>query len=90
VASRNLLHVDKLEAFRAWLEASGYRILPPRGEFEVLRWKGNPGRPMPIVFWRGAKPTKERPYAILHYTTNDAAYSYVRRFIRETRGSRGN
>lgn len=75
MAIRNLLAQHKLEAFRAWL---GDRALPPKGYYEVLRWKNGPGKPMCIVF---RKPTQKD----VHYSCNDAAEPDVRRFIRETR-----
>lgn len=75
---RALLHKTKLDDFRAWLIAQGYEIrkLPCTfGFYEVLRWRGVSGEPMPIIF--------DRHDATEHYTCNASAVRYVRRWLNE-------
>ena len=77
MATRNLLHRKKLSAFKEWLEDSyGWCLLYPVGAFEVLRWENDAdfGGAMPIIF-NGKSP--------VHYSCNDAATPYVRKFIKE-------
>ncbi|AUR92503.1 hypothetical protein NVP1173O_27 [Vibrio phage 1.173.O._10N.261.55.A11] len=78
MASRNLLHRDKLEDFKAWLEANyGWITLPTKGAYEVLRWSdGRYGESMKIIF-SGKSPQ--------HLSCNEASIPYVKRFIRETK-----
>lgn len=70
MAVRNLLHRSKLEDFKLWL---GKRALPPVGEWEVMRWKGPPGKPMCVVFEQSSPE---------HLSCNDAAVRDVLRFFR--------
>ena len=78
--SRNLLHSKDVERFKQWLIDKGYKLEKPKGFYEILRWKGNKGKPMPMVFRRynGAQ---------VHVTTNVTAEGYVRAFIREKRNN---
>ena len=71
MATRNLLHRNKLEAFKLWL---GDRALTPKGEWEVVRWKGPQGQPMRIVF--------DNDHSCEHLSCNDAAVRDVMTFIR--------
>lgn len=73
MANRGLLHRSQLDSFKAWLEACNYQILKPKGNYEVLRWKGDTGKPMPIVFDRHKGD---------HYTLNGQAEKFVRRFLK--------
>lgn len=73
---RALLHRTKLDAFRAWLVANGYDPSGPRGDFEVLRWKGKPRKQMPMIFDRMSGD---------HLTSNCTATEYVLRFIRDSK-----
>jgi len=70
MAVRNVLHRSKLEDLKKWL---GERALPPKGEWEVLRWRGEPGQPMRIIFDNAKSPE--------HLSCNDAAYPDVCKFI---------
>ena len=73
MAYRAMLHKTKLTQFRDWLVSEGHVLLPAKGDYEVLRWRGVPGRAMPIVFDRhGAKE---------HFTCNDAARPYVQAWL---------
>lgn len=37
MAIRNMLHINQLKAFKAFLESNGYMIIPTAGEYEVLK-----------------------------------------------------
>lgn len=74
MANRNTLHKSRLSEFRAWLQKQGYVVLKPKGTFEVLRWENRIGKPMPILF--------DRSDALEHYTSNDAAFPFVKQFLR--------
>ena len=73
MARRDLLHKTKLKEFRDWLERNGLSVLPPVGDYEVLRWKGVAGHPMPIVF--------DRHEGTGHYTCNRSAERYVQNWL---------
>ena len=72
MADRCTLHIKHLEPLNQWL---GDLVEPCKGEYEVLRWRNVPGRPMCIIFRRGYEPKE-------HYTCNDAALWDVGRFLR--------
>lgn len=74
MASRNLLAIDKLQEFKDWLVRQGFSIKPCKGQYEVLRWKGPKGRPLPIVFRQAASK--------VHLTCNHEAAQYVREWLR--------
>jgi len=69
MATRNLLHISKLEAFKDWL---GERALKPKGHYEEARWKTEAGL-IGIVFRKSRG--KE------HFSINDIGYNDVRKFI---------
>ncbi len=69
--SRCLLHKNKLEAFKAWLTATGIEHRPARGEFQVLQVKVKNG--WQCIF--------DRLDAKEHYTVAAPLESTVRRFI---------
>ncbi|MDO8640861.1 MAG: hypothetical protein Q7R33_04905 [Nitrosarchaeum sp.] len=75
MAIRNILHRNKLEALKTWL---GKEVLPPKGQWEVLRWKGPKGQPMRIVF--------DNNHSCEHLSCNDAAHSTILAFIRFSHG----
>lgn len=72
MARRNLLHRDKLIEFECYLKVKGHTLLEPKGDYELLRWKGEKGKPMPIVFDRNKGD---------HLSLNDSAEKYVREFL---------
>lgn len=37
MAARNLLHINRLEDFKAWLDSQGIEHRPGRGHYEVLQ-----------------------------------------------------
>ncbi|MDB4575401.1 hypothetical protein N9112_00395 [bacterium] len=73
MANRNTLHRNKLDAFIEWLQSEGHKLSPPIGAYEVLRWKGKSGEPMPIVFDRHGGD---------HLVLNGSAENYVKRWLR--------
>ena len=77
MAVRNILHRNKLDDFINWL---GDRSLPTIGEWEVARWRGTQGKPMRIVYDNSKSPE--------HFYCNDAAYSDVRKYIKERNSSK--
>lgn len=72
--TRALLHRNKLEDFKKWLLANGYEYKENQGTYEILRWKGKAGQPIPMIYDRDRGD---------HLTASNSAYSFVRRFIRQ-------
>lgn len=72
MAVRNILHIDKLEAFEEFLRFEGYMILPlSKNPYEVLRAKK--GRDTVIVYRRSE--AKE------HLSIMDKDYKLVEKFL---------
>ena len=78
MANRNLLHRAKLKPFIEWLSDQGIPPLQPKGDFEVLRFDADGY--MPIIF-NGKSPA--------HYSCNEAAIPYVRKFISQSKKATG-
>lgn len=77
MARRNLLHRNKLEEFKQWLEKRHLTVMPPKGCYEVLRFKHpEDGFPMPIIY-NGKSPD--------HLSCNESAITFVKRFIRDSK-----
>ena len=76
MSEKGLLTKAQLPEFKAWLKLEGYEVMAPKGDYEVLRWRRKPGKPMPIIF--------ERLNAPEHYTCNNAAAPFVRQWIKES------
>lgn len=80
VVARNLLHVSKLDDFRAWLDSNGipYRAGRGFGTYQVMQVRVTTrGRDIwTCVYAR--KDMKE------HYTVQAPLVPYVRRFIHDT------
>ena len=74
--SRNLLHVSKLDAFKAWLTSNSIEHRPGRGGYEVLQVKTKKGA-WQCVFRRHEMPE--------HYTVAYPLEPIVHRFIRDAR-----
>lgn len=72
MATRNLLHQSRLEAFREWLVKDGWQIHDPTGIYEVLRAKKG-GRW--LILYRKDSATE-------HYSVRDVDCSIVRHFLR--------
>jgi hypothetical protein len=43
---------EEYEWFMLWLQQEGAEFLPKTNEYELARWKGRPGKPMPICYRR--------------------------------------
>lgn len=78
MANRNTLHRSKLPEFEQWLRDKGFQLRKPKGHYEVLRWVGRPGRPMPIVFDRHKGD---------HLTLNSQAEVYCTMWLEENRAN---
>ena len=76
MAIRNVLHRNKLEEFKRFLTSLNYKLLEPKGFFEVLRWKNDKGEPMPIIF-NGSSPE--------HLSCNNAARPFIYKFINQNK-----
>jgi hypothetical protein len=79
---RDLLHVNKLDAFKAWCERKGLIILesPEKAIYEALRLDNpadTPGVPHIIFYLRNGAQ---------HVTVPKEGVELVREFIREARG----
>lgn len=72
MAIRNVLHRNKLDKLKEWL---GDKALPPVGEWELVRWKGKPGKPMNIIY--------DNIHSTEHVSCNDAAYPEIKKFVDE-------
>lgn len=76
MASRELLHISKLNDFGKWLEEQGYMILPTsKNQYEVLRAKKD--KDTVIIYCKAG--SKE------HLSIMDKDCSLIRRFINESR-----
>ena len=73
MANRCLLHKNKLEKFKQWLELDGWEIQDNKDLFEVIRARKD-GRYL-IVY--------RRLDASEHYSIKDVDASIVRRFLKE-------
>ena len=74
MANRNTLAISKLEEFKEWLISEGFKMIKPKGVYEVLRWKSDgKGEAMPIVF-----KAKSR----VHLSCNESAARFVRVWLR--------
>ena len=76
--SRNLLHKTKLDDFKQWLTANGYKWRAPRGAYQVLQVCKD-GKHWNCVYFRHNMPE--------HYTTDRHLDSLVMRFIRDQRAT---
>ena len=70
--TRNLLHKNKLDAFKQWLDKKHIQHRPGRGEFQVLQ-VALPNGEWGVVYDRIVAPE--------HYTVTAQMESIVRRFL---------
>ena len=82
MARRNLLHVDKLEDFKDWLNREMIEHRPGKGTWEVLQVKTDDGI-WPKIYDRG---TGERK--LTHYTVQDKLVPLVQQFIEDQHADR--
>lgn len=76
MADRCTLHVNKLEAFKVWLQDNDFDYRPGKGEYQVLQVQTK-RHGWQVVFKRADMPE--------HYSINDKLYPIVKRFIKEGR-----
>ena len=72
--SRNLLHINDLERFKAYLDAQGIKYRPGRGEYQVLQICKD-GKHWNCIYERHHMPE--------HYTTDRHLDSIVAKFCRD-------
>lgn len=72
MAERCLLHRNKLDLFRWYLESLSYEIQPTKSESEVLRAKND--KDLIVVFTRQNAE---------HLTIQDKDYEFVRKFLKQ-------
>ena len=78
MATRGMLHMNRLEEFKIWLSNRGYRFFPTKSVFEVLR--ASKGFETVILY----KRLNEHQ----HFTVPSANVRLVRKFIEETKGGK--
>lgn len=71
MAIRNLLHLNKLDDFREWMEYQGWEAVPTKGEFEILRLIKLNEKPI-ILYQR---------FDCDHAVVQDKDYKLVKRFV---------
>jgi hypothetical protein len=71
---RSLLHIDKLDAFKAWCVANAIPTRAGKGDYQVLQVK-TPHDGWQVIFSRGG--------AFEHYSINEKLIPTVKRFINE-------
>ena len=76
MAERGLLHLSRIDAFAAWLEARGWVRQEAKGLYEVLRMR-HPGHVAPMILFARIRSR--------HATTQGGVHRLVREFINETR-----
>jgi len=52
---RNLLHINKLEEFKMWLQEHGWKECPVKGAYEVLRMRHPNEKPPLLIYTRVGK-----------------------------------
>lgn len=76
MASRAILHINKLKKLEKWLEKQGYMILPTsKNPYEVLRAKKDKNT---VIIYRKSN-TKE------HLSVMEKDYALIRKFIEESK-----
>lgn len=75
MAVRNLLHFNKLTAFRDYMEAKGWISAPTKGDYEVLRLVKP--KEKPIIMYR--------KFDCDHVTFEERHFGIVRQFIFDNR-----
>ena len=76
MASRAILHINKLKKLEKWLEKQGYMILPTsKNPYEVLRAKKDKNT---VIIYQKSN-TKE------HLSVMEKDYDLIRKFIEESK-----
>lgn len=77
MSKRCLLHISKLEAFKAWLEANGHQHRPGKGDWQVIQVL-TPDNGWQVVFSRADMAE--------HYSINEKLVPLVQGFIGANKG----
>lgn len=77
MANRKLLHRNKIEDFKSWLQADGWQIEQTKGIYEIVRAKKGDRKPL-IVYTRDSKGSE-------HITVQSRDEGVVRAYIRDRR-----
>jgi len=75
--SRNLLHKDKLEELKQWLDTQGIEYRPGRGDWQLMQVR-QPGRTQWDVIY-------ERLHMPEHVTVTHPLEGLIHRFIKESK-----
>lgn len=73
MATRNILHRNKLDSFKAYLKANGWLLQDTKGMYEVLRAVNPEVQKRPLIIYDGK--SKE------HFSIDDRDFRIVRDFI---------
>lgn len=77
---RGLLHVNQLDAFKAWAADSGWIEEPAKGHYEVFRLRRT-GNEHPAIYYQRAHET-------VHVTSWGVGLTLAHRYIRHRRTER--
>lgn len=81
MANKHTLHRTHLPSFSKWLETNGWKVLEPKGYYEVLR-AVHPHRRHPLLVYTQLRDPQ-------HYTVRDRDMPVVWRFLKERREQNG-
>jgi hypothetical protein len=78
--NRNLIHLNKIEDFKAWLQSKGWTLEPTKDCFEVIRARKDGEL---VIFYQrgGPKPMRQTE----HLTAWGTGYQLSVQYIREKR-----
>jgi len=77
--SRNMLHIDKLADFKAWLIEHGWREVKTNGDWEVLRMRHD-NHLHPLIVYTSSHATE-------HYTTHGIAFTMCTLWLRDRKNA---
>lgn len=74
MANRYTLHINKLKAFKEWLQDDGWKLEETKAPYEVLRAR-KPGKTNPLLLYK-------KDNAKEHLSVMDRDYCVVRAFLK--------
>lgn len=77
MATRSVLHMNKLDEFKKWLVSDGWTIEPVKGDYEVLRAR-KASRKIPLVVY-------QRNRAKEHLSVLDKDMGVIGAFLRDSK-----
>lgn len=80
MANRNTLSVNKLEAFKTWLEKDGFELQETKGFYEALRAVKKDRKYPLIVYFRHETNNGKK---LVHYSVLDRDMGVIRAFLKE-------